>query len=416
MNKLFQKYLSKHEVYNSSEQDLDKKDIRVVIPVFLEQDYIDSLLESIVISATKCDVAIQLVLVVNYAEGSSPEVMESQHRMYNYLLKKKEEYSCYFSIAVIQAYNLKKKHAGAGWARKIGMDYAVFRYNEEQNPKGIILSLDADCKVKSDYFNAVWKKFNEEPINGFTIQFQHEMVGVNEIQKEAILQYELHLRYYLKALRWAGHPYAFHTVGSCFAVTAEAYVRAGGMPRKQAGEDFYFLQKVIPLGRFKELNNTCVYPSSRISNRVPFGTGPTVSKLMKNQNDYLTYNLQAFVDLKEMLDEKEKFFKVDEEQYADLINNLSGRIRSFLLNSNFYQELSNINNNCASLDAFKKRFFEVFDAFKVVKYLNYVHVHFLEKIAVFDAALDLIDLQEKESDDLMDTLDLLTYYRKWEIE
>src|SRR5213594_3575687 len=89
---------------------------------------------------------------------------------------------------------------------------------------------------------------------------------------EAIAAYELHLRYYVRALRYAGFPYAHHTIGSCMAVRADVYKKQGGMNKRQAGEDFYFLQKIIPLGHFTDLTETKVIPSSRPSDRVPFGT------------------------------------------------------------------------------------------------------------------------------------------------
>jgi hypothetical protein len=95
---------------------------------------------------------------------------------------------------------------------------------------------------------------------------------------DAVANYELHQRYYLLAVRYTGYPYAFHTVGSCFAVRAEAYCRAGGMSRRQAGEDFYFIQKLAGQGGFTECRSTSVYPSPRPSDRVPFGTGPDISR------------------------------------------------------------------------------------------------------------------------------------------
>src|SRR4029434_9989987 len=98
-----------------------------------------------------------------------------------------------------------------------------------------------------------------------------------EIYK-AIAAYELHLRYYLQALRTAGFPHGYHTIGSSMAVRARTYMEQGGMNRRQAGEDFYFLHKLIPLGGFTELNSTTVYPLPRPSNRVPFGTGRAVSE------------------------------------------------------------------------------------------------------------------------------------------
>ena len=96
----------------------------------------------------------------------------------------------------------------------------------------------------------------------------------------AIALYELHLRYYLHSVRSTGYPHAFHTVGSAFAVRADIYCQEGGMNRRQGGEDFYFIQKVAQRGSWSECNETCVYPSPRPSDRVPFGTGPAVARLI----------------------------------------------------------------------------------------------------------------------------------------
>ena len=64
------------------------------------------------------------------------------------------------------------------------------------------------------------------------------------------------------------------TIGSAFAVTANAYIKRGGMTRSQAGEDFYFLQTLAQIGTVGEITTTKVYPSARLSDRIPFGTGP----------------------------------------------------------------------------------------------------------------------------------------------
>ena len=94
------------------------------------------------------------------------------------------------------------------------------------------------------------------------------------------MAYELHLRYLNLFSRFTGFPYAYHTIGSCFGVRAETYASQGGMNKRKAGEDFYFLHKIIPLGEFREINNTCVIPSPRESDRVPFGTGAAIGKYL----------------------------------------------------------------------------------------------------------------------------------------
>ena len=84
---------------------------------------------------------------------------------------------------------------------------------------------------------------------GCSIYFEHPLHGPLEPKVyEAIAAYELHLRYYVQALRYAAFPYAHHTIGSSMAVRADAYAKQGGMNKRQAGEDFYFLHKIIPLG------------------------------------------------------------------------------------------------------------------------------------------------------------------------
>ena len=86
-------------------------------------------------------------------------------------------------------------------------------------------------------------------------------------------------------------PYVFHTVGSAMAVKALPYVKAGGMNRKQAGEDFYFIQKLVPSGGYFNLNSTTVYPSPRISFR--FHSGPELqfpNSVLDQSSILLTYN------------------------------------------------------------------------------------------------------------------------------
>ncbi|MCU4175705.1 glycosyltransferase [Carboxylicivirga sp. N1Y90] len=415
-SKIFDKYFSKHPLYKSDNELRTAMDLRVVIPVYLEEDYLFDTLKSLEVAASSVAEFIEVVLVFNYASSAPVSIKTRQAALYESIKSQKDQFSESYTLSLIKAFNLPDKRAGAGLARKIGMDYAAYTFVNAANFTGPIISLDADCKVESNYFTEVLKVFKQNKTKACTIYFEHPIDDLSSAQSEAIMQYELHLRYYKQALQWTEFPYAYHTVGSCFAVSAEYYIRAGGMPRKQAGEDFYFLQKVIPMGHFTELNTTCVYPSSRTSERVPFGTGPSVATLMEANEEYYSYNWQAFVDLKAFFCEKEKMYRISNESYTDLLNDLSGPLRSYLLNSDFYSELESLNQNCSSIEVFNKRFFAIFNAFKVVKYLNYVHVHFFEKVPVFDLALDFLESSGKETEGLDDTQSLLLYFRQIEKE
>ena len=113
--------------------------------------------------------------------------------------------------------------------------------------------------------------------------------------------YEYSLRYYVAGLSYAGSPYAFHTIGSTLAVNAVHYARVRGFPRRQAGEDFYLLNKLAKVGSVRQLSaETDCEPidiAARRSDRVPFGTGAAVGKLMELENpatEFLLYHPAVF--------------------------------------------------------------------------------------------------------------------------
>ena len=222
------------------------------------------------------------------------------------------------------------------------------------------------------------------------------------------------MRYYKLALSQSGFPYAFHTVGSSFALRASQYVRAGGMPRKQAGEDFYLIQKVVQMGGYGELNTTCVYPSARPSSRVPFGTGPSIRKMVEEKSDYTTYNQEAFHDLKKLFETRMLLFGVSKKEFIVYAANLPARLNDFLTEDSFFDEIESLSKNCASQEVFNRRFFEMFNAFKVVKYLNYIHADRLQKVSVTKAAMFLLKEMNLKTPEHSDTKTLLQVFREIE--
>ncbi len=415
MNPLYSRYLEKHKPFTDFDAGkIEKSDMVIVIPAYIEKDIantLDSLKECELINKH-----ISVVIIVNASVEVEDDILllqqETIKELDNYA---KDNNSNHISFYPVKAFDLPKKHFGAGLARKIGMDLAIQHFFNTQNEDGIIVSLDADTIVEANYIKEIYNWFTKSPKKvACSIYFEHPVEGndYDEEIYEAITQYELYLRYYVSALKYIGFPYAFHTVGSCFAVRANAYVKVGGMNRRQGGEEFYFIQKLIQLGEYGELNSTVIKPSSRISNRVPFGTGPTIKNIVENNNEYETYNPIAFFDLKNLFDSIEDYYSVSEEKYQELILELPGRVRSFLLNSGFWEEIKNLSDNCSAKDVFKKRFYHVFNAFKLVKYINYVHEHFIGKIPVFDAGIELLEKMEYPTDDFFDEKELLLKYRE----
>ncbi len=417
-NTALKKYLERHEV-NCPFHSLWPKDIPIiiVIPVYKEEGY----LQNTLLSLKKCEapgVPVGIVLVFNSSERDAEDLVEKQKILADKIRKIwKESDNHFLHLFVLEAYQLRRKHFGAGLARKIGMDSAAAFFFLNNKAQGIILTLDADTQVESNYLKAVLEWFENDNRKGASLYFEHPVEG-EEFSSEiyqGIQYYELHLRYYLQALRYTGFPYAYHTMGSAIAVRAAAYAQIGGMPRKQAGEDFYFLQKLIPLGGFGDILNTKVFPSPRPSERVIFGTGAAIKNHIKGKGDIdLTYDMQAFENLKDFLDLKSELYTVKAKDYENWNKKLPPSLNSFLRKSGFYDEIEIIKKDCASIQSFDKRFYEVLNAFKIVKYLNFVHEHFYDKIPVFDAATSLLPKLNLPAKNFSSVKELLFFYRNLE--
>jgi len=146
------------------------------------------------------------------------------------------------------------------------------------------------------------------------------------------------------------------------------------MNRRQAGEDFYFLHKLTKLGQIYEIQDAIVYPSARVSDRVPFGTGASMTKWMNDSEDLtFTYNFLAFLDLNIFFGRVDSLFQIGAENYPEFISTLPLSVQEYLQTVDFTDKLSEINRNSSSLDSFRKRFFQFFDAFIILRFLNFAH-------------------------------------------
>ncbi len=112
--------------------------------------------------------------------------------------------------------------------------------------------------------------------------------------------YELHLRYYVNRLRWAGSPYAFHTIGSTIAIHADTYAKVRGAPKRNAGEDFHLLNKAAKVAPIHRLSRPEIRIEARRSTRVPFGTGPALRR-MRADGQPLSYAPESFSRLAEVI-------------------------------------------------------------------------------------------------------------------
>lgn len=368
--------------------------IIIVIPCLRELQLTDTL--NALNECTLPNCSVEVIVLINQSEVADLETirlnLSTKASADMWIKKNKRNNICFYSVGPI---TLKKKWAGAGLARKKGMDEAISRFNRHDCKDGILISLDADTLVAKNYLVELERHFQNHPKHlGATLAFEHQKQHLSELHREGIELYELFLNYYKRALDYSGYPHSMFTIGSAFAVKAEAYVRRGGMNRRQAGEDFYFLQNLVQMGTVGEITTTKVYPSARLSNRVPFGTGPILKKWMTGEENLkLTYNFAAFKDLRQFFWQKDRFFKIQETEFYELINALDKPVREFLKHDKFIEEITELNNNCSGLATFNLRFYQKFNAFKILKFLNFTHQKYYQKADIYQQAA-LLDKEQ----------------------
>lgn len=361
-------------------------DMIVIVPVLDDWDIFKTL-ESVCRCRT-ADEKAGVLVVVNHSEAAGEALKERNRTLADELKRWIVRHPAEgIWIEVTEAFDMPAKWAGVGAARKMAMDSAACYFYREGRLECPIASLDADTWVGKEYLAGIIRKFRESRVAGVTLAYAHryEEKEFSETVRAAIVRYELYLRYYQQALAFCGHPYAFTCIGSAFAVRAADYVLQGGMNKRQAGEDFYFIQKLISTGRFAHLREVCVYPSPRFSERTPFGTGQAVRTIADNGGMYPVYHFEAFRALKFFFSGLPGLYKGDTARIRTYFGEQAEGLRAFLSAAEVEADFTEISANCASEKQFVKRFFNHFNAFRVLKYLNFVHPLYYPEMEIMEA-------------------------------
>lgn len=340
-----------------------------------------------------------LVFVINNMDSSSDEVKLDNQQALMYLrnlisgnpedVLSKEILSKEINIGIIDAASVRKtmpnKEGGVGLARKIGMDIALNVFDFNAPGKKLILTTDADCTLQSDYLTETVSQSNKRNISAGVVKFQHDISG-DDIFTQAIICYEIFLRYYVIGLKYAGSPYAFHTIGSTIFCDFESYVKIEGMNKRKAAEDFYFLEKLAKNIDIGIINTTTVYPDKRGSWRVPFGTGQRVNRFLAGiQNEYTLYNPQVFIILKEWLEVLSSTEKTEIDFYLQRAREIHPELIRFLRMRNFEEDMGNILRTSKTGGQLKNQKRRWFDGFMTLKFIHHLRDNGLGEINMFDA-------------------------------
>lgn len=397
---ILQTYLNKFSNTTKLINDTINNDCKqiIIIPSYCEPD-----LEKTLNSLVECDrtkYTTQVIVVLNSAQEDVEAKLFHQKQKTQLEQQFLKHTKLVFNFILVD--DLPAKHAGVGLARKIGMDEAIRQF-KEIDFDGLLICLDGDCVVNKNYLVELENYARKpETYNTICLHFEHELENEkDESLKQGIIFYELFLRYYKECLMYCNFPYAYHTIGSSMAVKASIYCKAGGMNKRKAGEDFYFLTKVFPYGKVIELNSAIVYPSARVSTRVPFGTGRAQQNYLENQNEqFKTYAHRSFEDLKQ-------FFLNNFYEGKSNFNSFPETLKHFINETDLKNKLSEIKNNTTSKQQFTKRFFDWFDGFMVLKFVHFVRDTYypnkpiLQEVSRLFANENGISLATSEKDQLL---------------
>jgi hypothetical protein len=361
----------------------------IVIPVHDEPDLLTSLQ-----SLHQCERPIspvEVILVMNASSKASKDLRDRNERSLDEASQWIDQHQdSQMRYHLLNFPDLPPKHAGVGLARKIGMDEAAARLHQAAHlDDGIIACFDADCTCEPNFLVENIQHFQRYPKSAAcSTSFEHPLEGpLPPSLYDAAAAYELHLRYYVEALRSIGFPYAYHTIGSSMAVKARSYLQHGGMNRKKAGEDFYFLQKLMLNAEVTELNQTTIYPSVRPSHRVPFGTGRAIQHVLDGTHQ-TTYSFQSFRDLSTLIHEINQLDSIPSSFSQQLVDRLPKTINDFLELNKVDEATHEIAQNVRDIQQFKKRFWQWFNGFRCMKFLNWVSEEKHPKVSVETAAAE----------------------------
>ncbi len=333
------------------------------------------------------DTAVEILIVINHADNAPDTIKTANEETLKTIKHWRADHTDpNFQVHAIRSFDLPSRDAGVGMARKTGMDEAMRRFTCIDKPAGIIISLDADCRVSKHYIAGIKSAFDRQAnMHAATLPFAHRLDDVSDTRhRAAIINYELFLRYVELGWQHAGLPYAFTSIGSCFAVRANAYARHHGMNKRKAGEDFYFLHKLARERMLGYIPEVCVYPSARMSSRTPFGTGQAVSDFYHGNEDvWKVADPKLFEDLKQMRDALPYLFTTPTKAWLkDMPTELAG----FLEQAGIDSAVEGMRQHTANAKTFTARFFNWFDGLKAWRYVNRQD----EQISIDQAVMQLL--------------------------
>jgi len=366
INKYINTKLADRKWAPSNTPSKDKYDIIITIPCYDEYDYIFKTLNSINIQDSVYLEKTIVSIVINNSMDENESVILNNKKTYEKLLNATYDFDLILIDAFSNGKEIEPKFSGAGMARKISVD-AMLNYLKEDS---LICFIDADTILSDKYLTCIKSSYSKNKWQASIVNFSHQ----NDEPKTKVLikEYEKYLKETAANIKSCGSPYGYVSLGSTMVCTYLAYISVGGMNRKIASEDFYFLQELEKYCGVKQINDILVHPSSRYASRLYLGTSMRLQKSLAGELDLSTlyfskdaYNiLEKWIQL--ALSSKEKTYNT----LKDNILRIDHDLLEFLNSINLKGAWESIVNSPSS-NHFEKQFHRWFDGLSIFKLLKF---------------------------------------------
>ena len=396
----------------------DPFDRILVVPICAEFDSFPVMIQSAQEAASNNILHVLIVLVVNHRKDA-PVWMQENNK--NFLLEWKSQLNDLYvndngayagtyknlTLLVVDRASIGREFPqkqGVGLARKIGCDLAYFFWWAKKSKVSFAFTSDGDATLPQDYFVGFdWIAFEKNKTSAITFPFEHiELDSMSSSEIKAMNAYDYYLRYYQRGLRNSGSPYAYQNIGSTICFYLPYYGKVRGFPKKEAGEDFYFLNKLRKMGPIVEKIGDPIQLQGRPSTRVPFGTGKSIiniSKTLANGEDYLVYHPHVFDVLKVLIEQAtlychhrdyQKFLSECEEALTEKKLTFGSDYKNFAI-SHLIKVMTDIGlkefmlNKINSEQSTKQNLYQFmvwFDSFKTLKFVHELRYRFFPSLPI----------------------------------
>jgi glycosyltransferase involved in cell wall biosynthesis len=336
-------------------------DLYIAIPALDELDYLPKTLAAL--AQQKTEFPFSVYICVNQPDEwwynkEKIEICQNNQKLLKYL-NSSNSFNSLNSLNIIDKTSVgwQNNHSGVGWARKTLFNEIMKTANEDD----VIISLDADTLFNDHYLQSIGENFTKNKIDVLSVPYYHKLTDDDNANR-AILRYEIYLRNYFINMHRIGSPYAFTAIGSAIALKVRTLRKIRNITPLSSGEDFYLLQKLRKMTPISNYDAELVYPATRFSTRVEFGTGPAMIKGSSgNWESYPIYPSSLFDKIKETYDIIPQLFTEDRE--TEFVTFLKEQYKTNDL-------WSPLRKNFKTLPQFTRAFHEKADGLRILQFLK----------------------------------------------